>query len=290
MTRKQNARISTFGSRITSIISVSLVLLIIGILGMIMITGQSLGRDIRSNIGFIIKASPDATDVQVRDIRGAITASGAAESFVFSSADAILTEESELMGQPLDSLLEFNPFGAEYDVRVRPEYASGDSIAALASRFEQLEGVDEVVTEAAVVDNVNSVLDRITLILIAVGAAMLVISFVLINNTVSLAVYSRRFIIHTMKLVGATGAFIRRPFLRAGMATGAVASAVACALLAGIRVYAASADALLADILAWEYMYLIFAAIFIIGPLICLIASAIATNRYLRADYDEMFK
>ena len=138
--------------------------------------------------------------------------------------------------------------------------------------MEIIPSVDEVVTETAVVDSVNSVLSRTSVVLIAIAAALLIISFVLINNTVSLAVYSRRFITHTMKLVGATGAFIRRPFLLAGAATGAIAAAAACAILAGLRAYAAN-----------------FAGLFAAGLLICLAASALSTNRYLRADYDEMF-
>ncbi len=112
----------------------------------------------------------------------------------------------------------------------------------------------------------------------------------LINNTVSLAIYSRRFIIHTMKLVGATGAFIRRPFLIAGLATGATAAAIAIAVLAAIRAYSTSFDAALDSALPWPSMGWIFAGVLACGLLICLIASIIATNRYLRADYDEMFK
>lgn len=288
--RKPTARISTFGSRITSIISVALVLLILGTLAMTLEASRSMGNDIRRNIGFIVKAAPEATDLEVMGIRGAITESGVAESFVFSSADAILAEESELMGERLDSLLTVNPFGAEFDVKVKPLYANTDSITAVAARLATVKSVEDVVTETAVVDSVNSVLDRLAVVLLAIAAALLVISFVLINNTVSLAVYSRRFIIHTMKLVGATGAFIRRPFLLAGVATGAIAGVIACALLAGVRVYGASLDPMFDVSLPWEAMYVIFAGVMVVGPVICLIASAIATNRYLRADYDEMFK
>ena len=111
----------------------------------------------------------------------------------------------------------------------------------------------------------------------------------LINNTVSLAVYSRRFIIHTMKLVGATGAFIRRPFILAGIATGAIAAGVAIALLAALRAYAATFDPMVNLLLGWTDMAMIFIAMALLGILICALASTVATNRYLRADYDEMF-
>ena len=144
-------------------------------------------------------------------------------------------------------------------------------------------------TQATVVDSVNSFLNRLSVVLLAIAAALLVISFVLINNTVSLAVYSRRFIIHTMKLVGATGAFIRRPFLLAGAGTGAIAGVAAAAILAGIRAYGATFDPIVDVLLPWWTMAWLLAAVILAGVVICVLASIFATNRYLRADYDEMF-
>lgn len=289
MSRKPKARISTFGSRLTSIVSVALVLMILGILAMTMLASRGLGDDIRSNIGFIVKLDRAAGDTEINRLKRELIGSKFTESLTYMSADEILREESQLMGEPLDSLLDENPFGAEFDIKVRPDYANSDSIAAIASRMEIIPSVDEVVTEAAVVDNVNSVLSRMSVVLIAIAAALLIISFVLINNTVSLAVYSRRFIIHTMKLVGATGAFIRRPFLLAGAATGAVAAAAACGILAALRAYAASFDPLVDRLVSWTDMAFIFVGLFVVGLLICVAASALSTNRYLRSDYDEMF-
>ncbi len=256
---------------------------------MTLVASRSLGEDIRRNIGFIVKAAPEASDSEVNAIKLAISATGAVDSYVFSSAQDIMAEESAMMGEDLDSLLTTNPFGAEFDVKVAPAYANSDSIKTLAARLQKLEGVDEIITETAVVDSVNSVLNRFTVVLLAIAAALMIISFVLINNTVSLAVYSRRFIIHTMKLVGATGAFIRKPFLLAGVGIGAVAAIVTNVMLVAFRVYGATLDAMLPVMLPWTSMWIILVGELIVGPLICLVASAIATNRYLRADYDDMF-
>ena len=290
MTKRHSARISTFGSQITSVISVALVLLILGILAMTLEASRSLSDDIRRNIGFVVKLSPSASADDVNRVKHLVSASPAIDSYVFASPDNILAEESRLMGEDLGEMLDENPFGAEFDVRLKPRYACGDSIAAISAVIDADDAVDEIVTETAVVDSINSVIRRLTAILLAIAAALLIISFVLINNTVSLAIYSRRFIIHTMKLVGATGAFIRRPFLIAGLATGATAAAIAIAVLAAIRAYSTSFDAALDSALPWPSMGWIFAGVLACGLLICLIASIIATNRYLRADYDEMFK
>lgn len=289
MSRKPNARISTFGSQLTSIISVTLVLLILGILAITMLASRGLGDDIRSNIGFIVKINSSADDTEINRLKRELTDSRFTESITYISAEEILREESELMGEPLDSLLDENPFGSELDIKVRPEYATTDSIAMIASRIELIPSVDEVITEAAIVDSVNSVLSRTSIVLIAIAIALLIISFVLINNTVSLSVYSRRFIIHTMKLVGATGSFIRRPFLLAGAMTGVIAGVSACGILAGMRAYASTFDPLVDRLVSWTDMVIIFGGLIVVGLLICVAASAMSTNRYLRADYDEMF-
>lgn len=277
------------GSQLTSVISVALVLVILGILAMTLEGSRRLADDIRSNIGFVAKLAPESTAADVERVKGRIEALPGVQSYVFASPENILDEESRLLGQDISEMLDENPFGAEFDIKMKPEYASGDSIAAVSGVLAGDASVEEVVTETAVVDNVNSVLRRLSAVLLAVAAALLIISFVLINNTVSLAVYSRRFIIHTMKLVGATGAFIRRPFLAAGAVTGLTASAVAIALLAGARGYAATFDPVVAEILPWNLMGLIFAGVVVAGLVICTAASAIATNRYLRSGYDEMF-
>lgn len=289
MTRKPTARISTFGSRLTSIVSVTLVLLILGILAMTLCSSATLGDNIKHNIGFIVKIDRDASANEISRLKRELSTARFTESMVYTDAADILRQESELMGQPIDSLLDENPFGSEIDIKVKRDYANSDSIAAIAMRMEIVPSVDEVVTETAVVDDINSALSRLSLLLGAIAIALLVISFVLINNTVSLAVYSRRFIIHTMKLVGATGSFIRRPFLLAGLATGAIAAACACLVLAGLRIYGSDIDPIFDILLPWGMMWIIFAGIFIIGLLICFVASVFATNRYLRADLDDMY-
>ncbi len=289
MAKKRSARISTLGSRLTSVISVSLVLVVLGLLAMVLAASRSIGEQVRANMGFIVKMEPGATDAAVISIKKRVVGAPYVERFVFSSPDDIMAEESEAMGENLAELIDENPYGAEFDIKVRPGWASGDSINALAARIEMIDGVEQVVTETAVVDSVNSVLRRLSWVLLAIAAALLIISFVLINNTVSLAVYSRRFIIHTMKLVGATGAYIRRPFVRAGAVTGTVSAVIAIAATSALRAYIPSLDPAAANLVPWPVMAWISAALLLIGLLICTIASMIATNRYLRAGYDEMF-
>lgn len=291
MTKKHKTKISTLGSRVTSIVSVWLVLIILGLLGVTLQASHSMADDIRSRVGFVVKLMPSATDVDIQRVRRTVDAAPGIAAKEYMSPEAILAEETRHMGEDIQGMLASeNPYGAEFNIKVTPEYSVSDSIARLASRFELDPAVEEVVTQMAVVDSVNHVLTRMAWILAGVGAALLVISFVLINNTVSLAIYSRRFIIHTMKLVGATGAFIRRPFVLAGAVTGAVSAAAAIAVLAALRAYAATVDPTVAAMLPWSAMGVIFVLLAVVGTAVCALASVFATNRYLRAKYDDMFK
>lgn len=290
MKKNPKAKISSFGSQITSAISVALVLLLVGLMAMAMITSHRLADDIRSNVGIIVKMLPGAADAEIERVQRRISGCEGIAVATYSSPEKILADESELMGEDLSAMLDQNPFGGEFEVKVVPAYANNDSIAKITAIVGEDPSVDEIVTESEVVDSINSVLGRFSLAMSIIAAALLIISFVLINNTVSIAVYSRRFIIHTMKLVGATGAFIRRPFLIAGIVTGVASALIAIAAVAGIRAYAATFDATIDSLIGWGTMSWIFGGMLIAGPGICVAASAIATNRYLRADYDEMFK
>ena len=150
--------------------------------------------------------------------------------------------------------------------------------------------VDEATANTEMIDNLDRNARLLNLILIIIAAALLLISFVLINNTVRLTVYSRRFLIHTMKLVGATGAFIRRPFLQINLLQGVIAGVLASGILVGFTAWAASLkEVLLTAFLPWDAVGLLCLGMIVAGMIICTLAALLATNRYLRKDYDAMF-
>ena len=140
------------------------------------------------------------------------------------------------------------------------------------------------------VETINRNIRSVAVVLIVIAATLLLISFMLINNTVRLTIYSRRFTIHTMKLVGATPGFIRKPFLINNSVHGVIAAIMTSAILAGLLYYAHSFDASIAHAVAWDKAVWVFAGILVTGVLICFVSALIATNRYLRLSYDDMFK
>ena len=291
MSQNRSRHISTLGSRVTSVISVTLVLFVLGIMGMLGMTIRGLSDDVRRNMGFIIKMErgcPESTINNMKRVLGSIPGIG---SHTYRSSEDILAEESAYLGgEDIAAMLEgANPYAPEFDVKVTPEYAKADSIARLGTALEAAAGVDEIITEDSLIEDVDSNLRRIGSVLLVVATALLLISFVLINNTVSLSVYSRRFIIHTMKLVGATPGFIMRPFIRAGAVNGLIAGAAASVLLGVARVYAAGLDPVVESSLSVSRMAVLMAVTVVLGVIICSSAAAVATKRYLRTSYDDMF-
>ena len=240
-------------------------------------------------MGFIVKVQRDAAPDEINRLKQQLPEYPFTASAVYASPEQILHDESQYLGEDAAEMLDINPYNPEFDVKVTPAYASADSIEAIRHRLAADPAIDEIITAPSTITNVNFFVSRITWILLGIAGALLLISFVLINNTVYLAVYSRRFIIHTMKLVGATPGFIRRPFLLAGMASGVVAGTLAVAVLACSQFWLASLDPMFEQAINWPDLLMVSAGIMLTGILICTLASALATNRYMRQGYDEMF-
>lgn len=288
--KKSKKGISTFSAQITSTISVALVLLLLGIISLLGIAANSITTEIRENMGFSVIFSDSATVKQVNSLKQMFTSSPGIAGVRYYSPDDALQKWQDETGEDLVKVLGVNPLPGELEIKVKAAYASSDSINALSAPLAALPYVAQVSVHADMVDAVNDNLRSIALILAIVAAALLFISFALINNTVRLTVYSRRFLIHTMKLVGATNGFIRRPIINANIISGLVASLIADALLAGALLYLHSADSVTASAIPLEKAVIVFASLLLVGMAICAIASIFATNKYLRSSYDDMFK
>ena len=290
MEKRPNKGISTFSAQITATISVALVLLLIGIIAMLGIAAHSITRNIKENIGFDIVLTDTATDAEVNQLKSKWTASPYTASVrYYSKEDALMNWEEET-GENLMDVPGINPFSGELEVKVKADYASSDSINKIITPLKSLPYVHEVNVHTELVDSINRNINSVSLILIIITCALLFISFALINNTVRLTVYSRRFIIHTMKLVGATGSFIRRPFINANVVSGIISALIASAILAGTLYYLQGIDSGIASAITWPQAACVFAGILIIGIIICAVAALFATNKYLRLDYDDMFR
>ena len=287
--KKKHTSLMSFGKHLTSTVSVAMVLLILGIVGCAAFAAGNITRHIRENLGFNMVMKMDADLGQINAMKSRLTTSEFVASYDYLSPDQILEQENAYIGSDVVELLGTNPYQPEFNVKVKERYANVDSINSIVAQLRNIESVEEITVHTDVVESINSNIGSLSLVLMALAAALLAISFVLINNTVRLTIYSARFLLHTMKLVGATGAFIRRPIVVGNVLNGLLAAAIAILLLCLLRVYTVNLESDLNIALPWADLIYVFFGIIVGGIVICGAASWIATNKYLRKSYDDMF-
>ncbi|MDE7135556.1 MAG: permease-like cell division protein FtsX [Muribaculaceae bacterium] len=282
----------TFGKNITAIVSVAFVLLILGIAGAMGIAASNVSDSIRENLGFTITFTDNATAAQLADVKSNLSSSPQVASFLYLSPEQILKEEEKNLDADIVDMLGVNPYTPEFSVKISPRYATKKDISALASQFSAMPGVESVKV-VDYIDNVNSAISTLTIALLVIALALIIISFVLINNTVRLTIFSSRFILHAMRLVGATPAFIRGPIIRGNILNGLLSALVAIALLLAMRWYASSqSDVIQIDLntlLPLSDLLPIIVGMMITGMLICGLAAYFASTKYLRQSYDDLF-
>lgn len=266
-----------------------LVMLTLGLVGMIA-TGTKGATDmLKSRTGFTIFMTTEVSPAEIEAVNKALSSDKSVRHFEFTSAEANMEQWNEENKLDVIRLLGINPFPADFVVRVNPEWSDPEQLEVLRDKYAALSGVDEVEISTRVIANLYRLISTVNLVLIIIAAGLLLISIVLINNTVRLTVYSRRFLIHTMKLVGAAGSFIRGPFIRSGLMSGLTAGILASGMLAGIITFARSTYPAVTDCLPWASLWWLFPAMIVVAMTICALASILATNRYLRLDYDDLF-
>lgn len=289
MSKKPKDKISALGSRITAIISVSLVLVIVGVLASLVLATGRLNNAMLGNISVIVKMDTEATADDIAQMSEYLGSAMFVQEVAYTSAEEVLAQEMEEYSETLELIGE-NPYSDEYEVKLKPIYVDVDSISMITNAIMLQGNVDEVVSPFDAVRTISSFSKTATWILSGAGLLMLIISLVLIFNTVNLSIYARRFLIRTMHLVGATASYIRRPFILSGVLSGLIAAIIASIIVFAIRYYVASLNTGIEEILSWGETALVCAGLLLIGMAICGLAAMAATTRYLRASYDDLYK
>jgi cell division transport system permease protein len=208
----------------------------------------------------------------------------------YVSKEQALKEQTKAMGSDPSEFLGANPFVATLELQMKSDYANHDSLLWIAKEIRKHPQVTDVAYQEDLMDNVNINLSRINIILLVLAVLLTFVSFSLINNTVRLSVYSRRFLIHTMKLVGASWGFIRRPFIRQGLLVGVLASVLAIAVLAGCVYALYTYEPNIQNIITWVELAITAGAVLLFGILITVICSWISVGKFLRMTAGEMYK
>lgn len=280
---------SSLSVQLTATVSVALVLLLLGMVATLALAAHHITTNIKEHLGFDVVLTETATLDDVNRFKQMFSQEPWVASFRYYSPEEANATWQDEMGENLTELLDVNPFFPEFEVNVKAAYAEADSLDKIMLPLAEMETVHEVNGHTEVVDRVNRNLRTVMLVLVLAVATLLPISFVLINNTVRLTIFSRRFTIHTMKLVGASRGFIRRPFLLSNMLQGLIAGVVASGVLTGVYFYMWSLDASLRAAAGPMTLAWVCAGMVVVGPLLCLAAAAWATQRYLTMSYDELF-
>lgn len=199
-------------------------------------------------------------------------------------------EQCAAMGSDPTEFLGFNPFSATLEIRLKSDYANRESLRWISKEIEKRPGVTSVTYQEDLMDKVNSNLSKLSGVLLILAVLLTCVSFSLINSSVRLSIYSRRFLIHTMKLVGASWGFIRRPFLRRAIGIGLVAATLACAVLGGGFYALYTYEPGLLSIITWRELTITGAAVFLFGMVITALCSFISVNKFLRMTAGELYK
>jgi Cell division protein len=200
-----------------------------------------------------------------------------------------IAEMSELLGEDFLSVFESSPVPVSIDVTLKADYVSSDSLEIVKAKILECPMVDEVVYQQSLVDKLNTNLRKVSLVLGVLVLLLLFISFVLINNTVRVNVFSKRFTIHTMKLVGATKSFIRAPFLAQSIFQGLFSALVAIAMLVGILFFIRSEFAQLFEVFSLDLLLLVMGIVVVSGIVICLVSTYFVIGRLVSLSKDELY-
>lgn len=281
---------SFFNMYFTTTISVSLVLFLIGLECLVLLSARELVRHVRENVVLTVVMQEDATQEEVDRLGNLVKISPyILEAKYVSKADA-LQEHIEHLGEDPEKFLGYNPLTDAYELRLKESYIQYDSIRAIDARLSSLPYVNKVVYQADIINTLEKNLNNVILALLVVAMTLLVIALVLIGNTIQLQIYSKRFLINTMRLVGATPWVIKCPFIRRNLWIGIEASIVACGLLALVYYYCYSQYGLYLFPLNKLTIGCVVAVVLVSGFLITFFASLTATNRYIRMKTNKMYE
>ncbi len=286
----KNNSVSYFDMQfITSSISTTLVLLLLGLVVFFVLAAHNLSVYVKENISFSVLVSDDMKESDILKLQKRLDKEAFVKQTEYISKKQALREQTEAMGTDPQEFLGYNPFTASIEIKLHSDYANSDSIAKIEKLIKKNTNIQEVLYQKDLIDAVNDNIRNISLMLLGLAVILTFISFALINNTIRLAIYSKRFLIHTMKLVGASWTFIRRPFLRRNFWIGVLAAFIADSILWGAAYWLVSYEPELVKVITPEVMVVVSGAVLVFGVLITWLCALLSINKYLRMKASTLY-
>lgn len=288
--KSRNNAVSYFDMQfITSSISTTLVLLLLGLVVLFVLAANNLSVYVRENINFSVLISDDMKETDILKLQKRLNNEPFVKETEYISKKQALKEQTEAMGTDPQEFLGYNPFTASIEIKLHSDYANSDSIAKIEKLIKRNTNIQDVLYQKDLIDAVNENIRNISLVLLALAVMLTFISFALINNTIRLAIYSKRFLIHTMKLVGASWGFIRRPFLKRNIWSGVLAAFIADTILMGAAYWLVSYEPELIRVITPEVMLLVSGAVLVFGVVITFLCAYLSINKYLRMKASTLY-
>lgn len=266
-----------------------MVLILLGMMILLMLTAHVLSDTVKENLVVTVVLQDDTPTEDAQQLEKTLTGKPYVNSIEYVSKEQALKEHVESMGIDPSELLEANPFSISLEVSMKADYSNNDSLLWIVQELKETKHVDEVVYQRDLVNNLNRNLTRASLILLGISALLIVVSLSLINSTVRLNVYNHRFIIHTMKLVGARWSYIRRPFLVRSFWIGVASAILADAVLLGLVLWASRYDEAVWVFVTWQNILVMAACVLAAGVLITTVCTYVSVTRQLYMKAGDLY-
>ena len=275
---------------VTLCISTAMVLVLLGLVVFSVQTSRNLSQWVKENLTVTVMLSDDVSVNGAKLLCRDLYHRPYSRNIDYISKEQALKEQSEAMGSDPSEFLGVNPFPATLELQLHSDYANRDSLKWIARELQKNPKITDVAYQVDLMDSVNRNLTKVNLVLLALAVLLSFVSFSLINNTVRLSVYSRRFIIHTMKLVGASWGFIRKPFMKQALLVGVIAALIAIAVLGGCMYALYYYEPNIISIITWRELTITAVAVLLFGIIITAACSYISVNKFLRMSAGELYK
>ena len=275
---------------VTLCISTAMVLVLLGLVVFSVQTSRNLSQWVKENLTVTVMLSDDVSVNGAKLLCRDLYHRPYSRNIDYISKEQALKEQSEAMGSDPSEFLGVNPFPATLELQLHSDYANRDSLKWIARELQKNPKITDVAYQVDLMDSVNRNLTKVNLVLLALAVLLTFVSFSLINNTVRLSVYSRRFIIHTMKLVGASWGFIRKPFMKQALLVGVIAALIAIAVLGGCMYALYYYEPNIISIITWRELTITGVAVLLFGIIITAACSYISVNKFLRMSAGELYK
>ncbi|HKG04934.1 MAG TPA: permease-like cell division protein FtsX [Pedobacter sp.] len=275
---------------ISTIFSIALVLLMLGMLGLILVHAKNLSNYVKENIVLNIIVDEGAKETDVLQFQKDLNANAAVKNTQYVNKEMAARNLTNDLGEDFVNFLGYNPLLSTVDVYLKADYANTKSIEALKAGIAQNPVVKEVIYQSSLIDMVNQNINTIGLIILGFAAILLVISVALINNTIRLAIYSQRFLIKSMQLVGATKNFIRKPFILLAALHGLIAAFIAILILLGLLYYAQREIPEIVILRNYTEFGIVLLGLVGVGIFITALSTSFAVSRYLRLKIYDLYR